>query len=346
MATRSRRNKAGSQEPGKVRTLESGGLAIGPGTLTGHTITAADLMALELAPERWAVPGIVPEGVTLLAGKPKMGKSWMALGLCVAIATGGVALGNQRVDRGECLYLALEDNPRRLQKRLRKLKVSDADLSSLHIATSWPRLGDGGAEKLERWLEGLSNTRLVVVDTLARFKKQPSGRRSNAYDEDRAAVDPLVSVAADHGVAILLVHHLREMESDDPLDMITGSVGLTGGVDGALVLKRDRGKPDAYLHVDGRDIENPVELALKWDASAATWAIVGDAEHYRLSERRRVVLEVLEKANAQLGPKEIAEMIDAKEGAVRQMLSQMVKDGQVKNLGHGRYVHPNFQEMP
>jgi hypothetical protein len=144
---------------------------------------------------------------------------------------------------------------------------------------------------------------------MARFKPHASGRRTQ-YDEDREAVDPLGPIAADHGVAILLVHHLRETESDDPLDMIHGSAGLTGGVDGALVLKRKRGQADAYLHVDGRDIENPTELAL-------------------------------EDADEPLGPKEAAELTDLPENTVRQRLYQMSKDGEVKVVARGRYVAHN-----
>ncbi len=90
------------------------------GVLEG-TFTAADLMNEELPPVRRAVPGILPEGLSLLAGKPKLGKSWLALGLAVTKASGGVALGKIPVDRGEVLYLALEDNRRRLQNRLRKV---------------------------------------------------------------------------------------------------------------------------------------------------------------------------------------------------------------------------------
>jgi hypothetical protein len=142
-----------------------------------------------------------------------------------------------------------------------------------------------------------------------------------------------------------LSHHLREAESDDPLDMIHGSAGLTGGVDGALVVKRKRGQADAYLHVDGRDIENPTELALRFNPNTATWTIMGDAEEYRLSERRRAIIRVLESADGPLSPKEITEIFNAKGmnisyGAVRELLSQMVKDGQVKNLGRGQYVLP------
>jgi hypothetical protein len=315
-----------------------------------ETFTAADLMASELPEARWAVPGIVPEGVTLLAGKPKLGKSWALLGICVAIATGGVALGKVRVEQGEALYLALEDNRRRLQKRLQKLLASAEAPGGLHMATGWARAGEGGIEALQVWLETHPDARLVVIDTLARFKPQASGRRS-AYDEDREAVDPLLPVAAEHGVAIVLVHHLREMESDDPLDMIHGSAGLTGGVDGALVLKRQRGRADAYLHIDGRDIEQPAELAMKFDAEAATWAIVGDAEEYRMSEGRREISRVLENADEPVSPKELADTLrerghKVKDGAVREMLSQMVKDGQAKNLGRGAYVHPDFQNNP
>ncbi len=313
-------------------------------------LTAAEIMAEVLPRVRWAVPGIIPEGVTLLAGKAKMGKSWMALGLCVAVATGGEALGTIDVEQGEALYLALEDNKRRLHNRLGKLLVDRPAPESLHVSTEWPRLNEGGAELLNDWVAIHPNVRLVIVDTLARFKPQSSGRRTD-YDEDRAAVDPLGPIAADHNVAIVLVHHLRETESDDPLDMITGSVGLTGGVDGALVLKRQRGRADAFLHVDGRDIENPTELALKFDPAAATWAIIGDAKEYRLSEQRRAIIQVLETADEPLSPKEVTEILNAKgvnisNGAVRELLSQMVGDGQANNLGRGQYVHPDYENIP
>jgi len=184
---------------------------------------------------------------------------------------------------------------------------------------------------------------LVIIDTLARFKPHARGKRSQ-YDEDRDAVDPLAPIAADHGVAILLVHHLRESESDDPLDMIHGSAGLTGGVDGALILKRKRGEADAYLHVDGRDIENPTELALKFDPNAATWAIEGDAEQHRLSQIRRDILKVLGEASEPLGPKDIAELLDMKYAVVKQRLFHMSKDGDVRLVSRGLYAARNNGE--
>lgn len=221
------------------------------------TITACDLLALELPSVRWAIPDILPEGVTLLAGKPKLGKSWMAFGLSIAVASGGVALGTKPVERGDSLYLALEDNERRLQRRLRKMLAGSSAPERLHITTQWSRLDDGGVEALEGWLKAHPDARMIVIDTLAKIR--PRQRGQNVYAEDYAALEKLLPLAAEHGVAILIVHHLRKGGADDPMDEISGSTGLSGGVDGALVLKRDRGQGDAYLHVDGRDIEEPAE---------------------------------------------------------------------------------------
>src|SRR5829696_2887569 len=302
-----------------------------------ETFTAADLMGLKLPEVRWAVPDIVPEGVTLLAGKPKLGKSWFTLGLGVATATGAVALGTKRVEQGECLYLALEDNRRRLRKRLDKLLSGSPAPEGLHIALEWPRLNEGGAEALDEWLEVHPDARLVVVDTLKKVRARASGNR-NVYDVDYEALEPFLPLAAEHGVAIVVVHHTRKLGATDPLDEISGSTGLSGGVDGALVLKRDRGRADAYLHVTGRDIEEEQELALRWDPTTARWCIVGDADEYRMGEERAAVLRVLTNAEGPLSPKDVAQALSKKGGAVRELLSQMAKSSEIENVGYGKYT--------
>ena len=325
-------------------------LKLAPEERNGHcpeTICAADLMALELPEVRWAVPGIVPEGVTLLAGKPKLGKSWLTLDLGVAISTGRVALGTKRVEQGECLYLALEDTRRRLQRRLDKLLSGRAAPAGLHLALEWPRLDQGGAEALDEWLEVHPHTRAVMVDTLKKVRSRTSGNR-NVYDVDYEALEPLLSLAAEHGVAIVVVHHTRKLSADDPLDEISGSTGLSGGVDGALVLKRDRGRADAYLHVTGRDIEEEQELALRWDPTTARWCIVGDADEYRLGEERAAVVRVLTNTDGPLSPKEVAEALGKNGGAVRELLSQMAKSGEVENVSYGKYTvkSPDTPDSP
>jgi hypothetical protein len=307
----------------------------------GHgpeTFTAHDLMALELPPVRWAVPGIVPEGVTLLAGKPKLGKSWLALALAVAIASGGVALGTKRVEQGEALYLGLEDNRRRLQGRLGKLLAGESAPEGLHIATAWPRVDEGGEEALGGWLEEHPEARLVVVDVLKRVRPRPS-RHQSVYDADYESLEALHGLAGRHNVAMLCVHHLRKAGADDPMDEISGSTGLSGAADGVLLLKRDRGRGDAYLRVDGRDIEEPAELALTWDPNTAGWTLAGDAEQYRLSQTRAEVIEVLEEAGEPMTPTEVADALGKSFNTIKQRLWHMSKEGQVL-ASDGRYSLP------
>jgi hypothetical protein len=310
-----------------------------------ETVTAADLMSAELPPVRWCVRGVLPEGVTLLAGKPKLGKSWLALGLCVAVAAGGVALGTRQVEQGGVLFLALEDNRRRLQKRLGKMLCGPAP-TGLEMATTWPKLDEGGVEALRAWLVEHPEARLVAVDTLAKIR--PRTRGQNIYQEDYAALEELLPLAAEHEVAIVVVHHTRKMTAADPLDEISGSTGLTGGVDGVLVLKRDRGKADAVLHVDGRDIEEPAEYALKWDAETAGWTIVGDAEEHRTSEIRKAILEVVSNTDKPIGPTDVADALDESVNKIKQRMYQMSKDGELRVVSRGRYVigSHNLRNLP
>ena len=300
-----------------------------------ETFTAADLMAQAPPPVRWAVEGLIPEGVTLLAGKAKMGKSWLVLGLCIATAAGGVALGKVPVERGEALYLALEDNPRRLYSRIGKLLDGGDPPDGFHIATEWWTLDEGGAEALDGFLAEHPDTRLVVVDTLKKIRPRTSGNRA-VYDVDYEALEPLLPLAAEHRVAILVNHHLRKMDADDPLDTISGSTGLSGGVDGALVLKRERGRADAFLYVTGREIEDERELALKWDQNLANWTIVGDADEYRLSEERAEIVRTLEETDKPMTPTEVADALGKSTNSVKVTMWRMARDGQLDNNG-GRY---------
>ena len=227
------------------------------------------LLAEEFPPIRWVVPDVLPEGVTILAGKPKLGKSWLAMDLCLGVAQGGALLGTKRVEGGPCLYLALEDSPRRLQRRLRGLVESDGVADGGEYApegfefpTAWPRIGEGCEERLRAWLESRPGARLVVVDTLKKVRPKADVRKG-LYDADYEALEPLLPLAAEFGVAVVVVHHTRKTPGADPLEEVSGSYGLSGRVDGALVMKRERSSPDAFLHVTGRDVEEEGELALR-----------------------------------------------------------------------------------
>lgn len=299
------------------------------------TFTAADLMALQLPPVKWVVPDLLPEGVALLAAKPKMGKSWLALGLAVAIAHGGVALGSRRVEQGEVLYMALEDNQRRLQKRLTAL-LTDGAPGALHMTTDWPQIDDGGDEALEEWLQNHPKARLIVVDILKKVRPRASANRS-VYEADYEALEALQRLAGEYGVAIVVIHHLRKMSASDPLDELSGSTGLTGGADSILVMKRDRGRADAYLTVTGREIEEEAELALKWDANLVSWTLAGDADEYRRSEEQGAILRTLRETGEPMTPKEVAEALDRNASTTRTLLRKMATSGLVQ-ARNGHYA--------
>ena len=303
-----------------------------------ETFTASALMSRTFPDPRWVVPGYLPEGLTLFAGRPKMGKSWLALGLALAVASGGAAFGKVRVERGESLYLALEDTPKRLQSRLGMMLHGEGAPDGLHLATAWPRLDQGGLQHLEAWLESHQEARLLIVDTLQKLRPPHDGSRG-LYEQDYAALAGLKALADRHGVAVLVVHHLRKGSSDDPLEEVSGTTGLTGASDSVWVLRRDRGRMDATLFVTGRDTEEQ-EAALQFDASLGMWCLLGSAEEYRLSRERQAVLDVLREAGEPLGPKAIAEALGKKEANIRFLLGKLVQEGAVRKVGYGRYTIP------
>ena len=309
-------------------------------------ISAAELMAMEFPPTSWVVPDVLPEGVTLLAGKPKKGKSWMALGFCESVAVGGVALGTKRVEQGDTLYLALEDNVKRLKKRLKKVLDGRDAPERMHLHTEWPRLDEGGAEALDAWLTEHPDARLVVIDTLAKIRKPTGG--ANVYADDYAALEALLPLAAKHNVAIVVVHHLRKAGALDPMDEISSSTGLTGGVDGFLILRRTPGSKGPTLFVEGRDIEDPTEYALHWNMNTATWTIEGTAEEVHVSKERADILLTLNRSPEPMTPKEVWEAMGGKRDRIRQLLVSMFNDGQVLKDDKGRYspAHPTNPPDP
>jgi predicted ATP-dependent serine protease len=159
---------------GVTFTSFAGGQKRGNGK-TSRCITARELCEMEFDPIKYVVPGYIAEDLTLLAGKPKLGKSWLVMDIALAVASGGICLGDVRCEHGAVLYLALEDNHRRLQSRIRKLRMLDAMAHKpvpdrLHLATEWPRANEGGIDAIRAWIDAHAGARLVIVDVLAMFK--------------------------------------------------------------------------------------------------------------------------------------------------------------------------------
>jgi len=300
---------------------------------TPTPFTLQELLARQLPPIQWTIPNILPEGLTLLAGKPKLGKSWLALSVALAVAAGGVALGTYPVTQGEVLYLALEDNERRLQARAQQLLASMSSVpNTIAFELRWPRLDQGGLTYLEEYLQTHPDVRLVVIDTWARVSPKAQHRQRSQYEDEYAALTPLKYLADTYRVSILAIHHLRKMRGEDVLDEITGSIGLTGAVDGALILKRERGQHEASLFVTGRDIEHEQQLALRFDAQTALWALVGNAEEVRRTKERQDILDLLsEQFPEGMSPRQVAEALDKNYHTTRCLLRKLEAAGEIQH---------------
>jgi hypothetical protein len=187
--------------------------------------TAADLQGMEFTPTAWLVPNIIPsEGVALLASRPKFGKSWLAYDLCIGATADRYILGDIKPRQGDVLYLALEDSKRRLQRRMDKLlpAFNSKWPSRLTLTTEWKRFHEGGIADIRSWhdhtkAEG-GRPILVIVDVLAKARK-PTGNRP-AYEADYEALTGLAKLAHELAIAIIVVHHVRKMQSDDLMEMV------------------------------------------------------------------------------------------------------------------------------
>jgi RecA-family ATPase len=297
---------------------------------------AEALKTMTFSPIKYVVPNIIVEGLTLFAGKPKIGKSWMLMHAAVAVARGGFTLGEIHCTEGDVLYCALEDNQRRIQSRLTKLLGIGQDWPGrLDFCCEMPRLAEGGLDLIKNWIKSKPHPRLIIIDTLA-MVRAPRKRDQTDYDADYSAALELRKLAAEAGVAIVLVHHLRKADSEDAFDTVSGTLGLTGAPDSVLILKRDT-SGTIVLHGRGRDLTE-IELAMEFDRDGCTWRIVGEAADVRRSTERGTVLTAINEAGEPVGPSDIARATGMKAVNVRYLLKKLLQEGEIeKATTYGKY---------
>ncbi|WP_410662782.1 AAA family ATPase [Amycolatopsis sp. lyj-84] len=304
--------------------------------------TDAELMREEFPPPKWAVPGLLAEGLNLLAGAPKLGKSWLSLGLGADIANGDPALGSIEVERGPVLYNALEDTGRRLQRRRRQMLAAGGRAAPLlTLETACPTMTAGGEEVLIDWLEENPHARLVIIDTYEKMRGSDSPGQS-AYAGDYAAASRFKRLADHYSVPFLLIHHVRKQGAEDWQNLVSGTAGLTGAVDATLVLERGRGQADGVLHVTGRDVEE-ADYAMTFDAQCGAWTkLDGPASDHTVSDTRADILRLL-RDHGPMKPARIAEALALVPNTVRQTCKRMHEAGQLQVSRDGTYSAPGTE---
>lgn len=296
-------------------------------------ISAAELRHKHFDPTVWIIPDVVPQGAILFGGRPKLGKSWAALQWAIAVAEGGATFGKQ-CEAGDVLYAALEDTLRRLKNRMWKMRGDEAWSPRLAFLCQLARADEGGVERVREWLRQAKNPRLVIIDTLAKVRPG-KGREEGIYDADYRAVTAWKDLADEFNIAVVLVHHVRKLAADDPLEMISGTNGLTGAADAILIL--NRGNHGCTLGGRGRDLEE-FELAIQFDANICQWSILGKASDVQRSSERQAIIGLLEQTAQPLSPKQIADSLGMSDDGVRQMLLRMTAAGEITKAARGLYA--------
>lgn len=245
----------------------------------GGVFTAAELDKLDLPPVQWAVPGLLPAGLSFLVAAPKMGKSWLALDLCLSVAAGGEWLG-RKVNQGPTLYLDLEDSANRAQARMRTLLDGFAAApETCTFRLLAPILGPELFKILDEWIAANPGAKVVCIDTFQKIKPS-AAKNETSYSADYRICAPLQSWAQQHNICVLLVHHTNKNKgSTDIFESVNGSQGITGTADAVLMLTKSKGRfaEEATLSVTGRDVDME-QYAARFDKTTCRWELLGTVD--------------------------------------------------------------------
>jgi RecA-family ATPase len=300
-----------------------------------HAYDALAIYGAHFPPPVFVVDGLLPRGLTLAAGRPKVGKSWLALQLAVDFVLGRLALGQFRVPKpGRVTYLALEEPQHRTHHRLHQIIATpDARLENIRFLYEVQPLMSGGMEQLDAFLKA-NPSELVIIDTLLAFVAAHSSR-SDILRGDYTEVNTLRQLAEKHSAAMLAVAHSRKA-AGNLVDSIIGTSGTTAACDSVWQLKR-LGSNQAILEVKGRELEE-AQYALEFNTGMPFgWHVTGAGPGVGISAERREILTLLQREGAKK-PGEIAALLGKNASTVRRLIQQLVIDGLIEKQAGGIYV--------
>lgn len=227
------------------------------------TVDAETLLSTPMSKTMFIVDGLISQGVNVISGASKIGKSWLMLWLGLQVAQGNSIWGLPTL-QCDVLYLSLEDTQRRIKDRLYNLTDSAPD--NLYFAVTSGLIGGGLEEQITDFLTEHPATKLVIIDTLQKVRdSKGSTGKAGMYGNDYDDISSIKRIADGFNIAVLLVHHLRKLQdSDDPFNDVSGSTGIIGAADTNFILRRKRSGNAATLLVSGRDVEYQ-ELTLQFN---------------------------------------------------------------------------------
>jgi hypothetical protein len=306
-----------------------------------ETKSILDLQKSILPDTPWIAVNLLMPGLVLLVGKPKVGKSWLVLGLALDVARGLRALDYFEVPQPVgVLLLALEDSDRRLQNRLKQLLPDSDAPANVRYATAWPTLDPGripnGLGAIEAHLDKHPDTKLVVLDTIQKVRAAKKSVGSD-YEQDYRFFEALQRMAIDRGIVIFGLHHQKKMAENDVFDSVLGSQAIMGVSDACLILEKARGENDGLLHVTGRDIPEDGTFSMTFDKATCSWSCNGRQNDIKRRKEWEDILDAMPST-----PCSISDLVEAtglKYTTISERLRVMLKNGWVdRSVQRGRYV--------
>ncbi|GHU83080.1 hypothetical protein FACS189468_7920 [Spirochaetia bacterium] len=292
-------------------------------------ISFADLLKVQFPPDTWIVDRLITTGLTVVTGASKIGKSWLCLQLTTALDQGGYFLGTLSVSKCDCLYCALEDTPKRIQKRLAKQGVTVFNGSRLETVRR-------NILDLRAFLKSNPQYRVIIIDTLQKFL---GIKDMNDYSQTVDGLSSLKAVADDLNRAVIVIHHNRKGADldGDHMESALGSTGINATADATLTMTRKRGTSEAILKATGRDIED-TSFTLSWETDICSWSITGQgALKPTLTEAQQQIVDLLESEERNWTNAEIIEATGKNKTAIANILKRLKDQGVIENPYHGQW---------
>jgi AAA domain len=300
-------------------------------------ISGTQTLRTEHDPLRCFVEEILAEGLTILAGKPKKGKSCVALDMSLSISVGRQAFMKFPTLHARVLYVSLEDGPRRIQRRLKGIQANLTTLTHLDFLYTFPRLGAGAFEALAHYAE---TYQVIIIDTLGRIlPTQNTTRQSlSEYQLLTDVLAPIHQLAEDNRMAIVTIDHLRKASVDDDIDGVIGSQAKGGMADHLLFYTRKGREKDGVLQVLGRDLDDEKFVLSMVDGHLE---FLGKGEIYELDSEHNKIITILGEEARPMGVRDIMLAMgihgDTHYERFRKVLQRLYKDDRIGKTQRGLY---------
>lgn len=308
--------------------------------------TAKDLKHENMPEIKWIIEGIIPKGLTLLAGKAKVGKSFFLLNVAIDLSLGRKAFDTILTETSRVLYLGLEEPAQRTKTRIESI-IKDGEWSEkLHIfgLGRWPKSEAGGFERLELWMQKHPDTQLIIIDTLAKFKSPKKDTNRTEYNEEYQSLEKLHTFAGNHNIGVIVAHHARKTKAEDIFDEIIGGMGIQASTDSLVVFNRINTNKDIRIYnYRGRDIGEAKKIFKFKDNGRFILSEDEITDYRKDTKQRNAIREYVEFYVGFHGkPIKRKELIKAMQGRVGEgidvILNKMVDAGSIEKDGWGMYT--------